>query len=446
MTKTIIFAIIGVFLIGILATSSFTFAQIAPTPADMFKNTVSSEFESGAAEFALVVLPAIPDWVDQNFRWYSEGLIEQSELVNAIKYLIDNDILILDPERANTINQLREENLQLRIKLGEQIGEVEVRGWDYTQKESTTSGFIKLGDIKGEVDESAGEMYIPLILKTISTQIPEDEIVIILMPLQVELDRQRGAFAYSVSVKNSIDNIESPTSQWSVLNMYENPTYDPELFDEDSLSKVKVKFPWMSEEDIDVTEPNGIIIILDDDSTTFDYDQVGRIISYQEASELIDEILNDGMATEDDWEDAINQIAALHGIDTTDSVVDDLQGIVVLCSTPIEKELEVISTELEYIDEWLDIISQESADTTERSTTERYTEETTARDADLNFMELKLRKINSKIISVQIGLDILDGHSQGTDLENKIEELQMTSNLAKADSDAKLNAIRNIRS
>ena len=45
---------------------------------------------------------SIPDWVDQNFRWYGEGVIAQSELINAIKYLIDEEIMILEKPTASS--------------------------------------------------------------------------------------------------------------------------------------------------------------------------------------------------------------------------------------------------------------------------------------------------------------------------------------------------------
>jgi len=44
----------------------------------------------------------IPSWVDQNFRWYGEGLIAQGELVNAIKYLIDEEIMVIDTPTASS--------------------------------------------------------------------------------------------------------------------------------------------------------------------------------------------------------------------------------------------------------------------------------------------------------------------------------------------------------
>lgn len=38
----------------------------------------------------------IPTWVDQNFRWYGENRISQTDLLNAIKYLIEEKIMVID--------------------------------------------------------------------------------------------------------------------------------------------------------------------------------------------------------------------------------------------------------------------------------------------------------------------------------------------------------------
>ena len=57
---------------------------------------------------------AIPDWVDQNFKWYGQGLLEQSELLNAMKFLLDNNIMYISDEAAIEVQQLREENQQLK--------------------------------------------------------------------------------------------------------------------------------------------------------------------------------------------------------------------------------------------------------------------------------------------------------------------------------------------
>ena len=62
---------------------------------------------------------AIPDWVDQNFRWYGQGQIQQSELLNSMKFLLDNNIMFISDEAATEVNQLREENQQLKALIGD---------------------------------------------------------------------------------------------------------------------------------------------------------------------------------------------------------------------------------------------------------------------------------------------------------------------------------------
>ena len=61
---------------------------------------------------------AIPDWVDQNFKWYGQGQIQQSELLNAMKFLLDNNIMYISDEAVKEVSQLREENQQLKALIG----------------------------------------------------------------------------------------------------------------------------------------------------------------------------------------------------------------------------------------------------------------------------------------------------------------------------------------
>jgi len=48
----------------------------------------------------------IPDWVKTSFSWYVDGLISENELLDAIKYLVENQIILIDldsisiPERS----------------------------------------------------------------------------------------------------------------------------------------------------------------------------------------------------------------------------------------------------------------------------------------------------------------------------------------------------------
>ncbi|MCH7535278.1 MAG: hypothetical protein IH948_05965, partial [Bacteroidetes bacterium] len=40
----------------------------------------------------------IPDWVKNNFSWFADGLISEGEILNAIKFLIENQIIVIDSE------------------------------------------------------------------------------------------------------------------------------------------------------------------------------------------------------------------------------------------------------------------------------------------------------------------------------------------------------------
>jgi hypothetical protein len=199
--------------------------------------------------------------------------------------------------------------------------------------------------------------------------------------------------------------------------------------------------------------------------TTTDYDQFGRIISYQEiteASELIGEILDAGVATEDDWENLIDQLATMQGIDTTDSVVDYLQGVIVLCSIPIERELQSIDAELKILEMWLEIISNEqessSYDASGRLTSDTTESTVQYRESDFNFISRTLSSIDQQIKALDTGIGVLQEKTDELEAQNKasdythfvqlstqLEELQTTSNILKAKHDTEMSTIRNLR-
>ena len=60
---------------------------------------------------------AIPDWVDNNFRWYGEGAITQSDLLNSLSFLLDNGHMHLSDKAAKEMQELREENKKLRAMI-----------------------------------------------------------------------------------------------------------------------------------------------------------------------------------------------------------------------------------------------------------------------------------------------------------------------------------------
>lgn len=39
---------------------------------------------------------SVPEWVKNNASWYGQGIISETEFLNAIKFLIENDVLVID--------------------------------------------------------------------------------------------------------------------------------------------------------------------------------------------------------------------------------------------------------------------------------------------------------------------------------------------------------------
>jgi len=48
---------------------------------------------SGSVNFANA--ETIPEWIKNNALWYGQGVISETEFLNAIKFLIENDILVV---------------------------------------------------------------------------------------------------------------------------------------------------------------------------------------------------------------------------------------------------------------------------------------------------------------------------------------------------------------
>ena len=39
---------------------------------------------------------SVPEWIKNNALWYGQDIISENEFLNAIKFLIENDIIVLD--------------------------------------------------------------------------------------------------------------------------------------------------------------------------------------------------------------------------------------------------------------------------------------------------------------------------------------------------------------
>jgi plastocyanin len=48
---------------------------------------------------------SLPPWIKNNFKWYSDGIVTENEVLNSIKYLADNNIIKLGPKNPSQLMQ-----------------------------------------------------------------------------------------------------------------------------------------------------------------------------------------------------------------------------------------------------------------------------------------------------------------------------------------------------
>ena len=72
----------------------------------------------------------IPGFMKTNIEWYATGQISEDEFVNALTYLMNKDIIVLDQGRADAIKELRAENK----KLHEQMVQYRESDLDFTTR------------------------------------------------------------------------------------------------------------------------------------------------------------------------------------------------------------------------------------------------------------------------------------------------------------------------
>ncbi len=178
---------------------------------------------------------------------------------------------------------------------------------------------------------------------------------------------------------------------------------------------------------------------------------------FELAKTIVKEIMRKG-GTTTAWEEGI---ISFENSQTTDSVVDDLQGIVVLCNNEIDKQTQQIDAELKIIEQWLQSISEEhesNYDDAERLTSGDTSESSSQyRESDLEFITRNLASIDQKINSLQTGVKVLvdkistlvdDAELANIDLQNALQKQQQTlqtmSNVSKALHDTAMSVIRKI--
>lgn len=393
---------------------------------------------------------AIPDWVKTQFEWFVDGQIDEATLLTSMNWMFDNNLMHLSEEAAQEVNQLREVSTRLHqgvntyIQNG-QISEEEfelLSGVDVeptgaiaipnlldarkSGNESTQAGFtggvrVATGDVNGDGTADA-------------------------------MNHLRKAYDLNPNGISVIAEFDPEHEEWVLIEAFEwnsETTEDGEILSPTAIQKRTFVFPHLLE--------NSAATSSGEPTATITY------TGLEFAGTTIKDVIAKG-GTTSQWEDAIESFPKQ---DNVDSVVDELQGIVVLCSTEIDKESQRIDAELDIIEKWLAIIQEQDQETSTAGSATGDTSTTQNNQSDLEFIRQKLLSMDSEINSLLNGVDVLsqkvqeidepDSATQSGDvilkgkkiLQNLVEEqeqkLDDMSERTKRAHDVAMNSIRNFK-
>ncbi len=380
MTKTIIFTIValtGLLVFGFTLNDSFSETNVAGSTA----------------------VKAIPDWVDQSFRWYAEGQIQQSELLNSMKYLLDNSIMHISDKAAKEMHDLKAENKKLR----------QMAHYDGVKVTAKSPGMMD--------SDKSRMMPDPAMMR------------------DVWID---GKHHKAMSDKEILERIQTMDRTNSEVCFASDQNTDKSSC-------------WIRASQARAGNPDRPIITGQVYSKTTDRPTEEVAFYYNKISaahDTIDDIIAKG-GSSSDWKSGIDKLSSSQADSSVDSVVDDLQGIVVLCSTAIDKEIQKIKAQVDVLEELHDREVDESSEPTRSST--QY------RESDLEFISRHADRIDVKITSLQTGLEVLDeklatvgddAQLANIDLQNVLQKqqqaLQTLSNVMKSMQDTQLATISRI--
>ncbi|MFZ9006102.1 MAG: hypothetical protein ACO293_04925 [Nitrosopumilaceae archaeon] len=383
---------------------------------------------------------AIPEWVKTTMEFYLDGQISEREILDAFNWLFENNIMHLSEEAALEVQQMRNQINDLKQELEETKANsnlLEARKGANESSSSDESGEYWFAGLKpGYYERSSGER---IMQPEFGSGLGEAEVVV------------RG---WDFEQKESTNFQDSKVIQRFVIELYAESV---------SLSDDIVWHP-LKEGDVLVTfeddEPDRPIIVgrIFDDSTQSSQVQPSQTkvlvmassFDFEQSSEIVREVLRKG-GTYSAWEEGIASFPP----ETTDSVVDDLQGIVVLCNNAIDKETQQIDAELQIISQWLKVIEEKqndvSFDTAGRTAESQYNQ------SDLDFITRNLSSIDQKIKALSTGTQVLeqklqsmgdDAQLANIDLQNSLQKQQQTlqtlSSVSKAAHDTAMSIIQKI--
>lgn len=73
------------------------------------------QLNESSSETQVATANKIPDWVKNIFKWYSEGTISEEEVLNGMKYLVQNKIIEIDIPQTSKSSQVDSQSLISQI-------------------------------------------------------------------------------------------------------------------------------------------------------------------------------------------------------------------------------------------------------------------------------------------------------------------------------------------
>ena len=384
----------------------------------------------------------IPDWVKTTMGYYLSDQISEREILDAFSWLFENNIMHLSEKAALEVQQMRDQINELKQELEETKANpnlLEARKGANESSSSDESGEYWFTELKpGYYERSSGER---IMQPEFGSGLSESKVVV------------RG---WDAEQKESIDSQDNNPVQRLVIELYTESV---------SLSDDIVWYP-LKEGDVLVTfekgDPDKPIIVgkIFNESTQSSQLQPSQTkvlvmasnSEFEKSSEIVSDILRKG-GTYSAWEEGL----ASFPTQPRDSVVDDLQGIVVLCNNAIDKETKQIDAELKIISQWLKVIQEKQEDVSIEVAGQTEESDSQHNQSDLDFITRQLSIIDQKIKALNTGIEVLEEQLQSTgedaqmtniDLQNSLQKQQQTlqtlSDVSKAAHDTAMSIIRKI--
>ena len=447
--------IILIFVIGLVSiSSSVTFASAQEW-------TDYNEHDPG-----ITTVQAIPDWVKTTMMFYLDDQISERELLDAFNWLFENNIMHLSQEAAQEVQNLRE-------KVEEQEAAISsLRTLVSSESIAGESGEFWFEDLQpGYYENSDGERIMQPEYGSDNTQskvivrgwdpTSKEEIVGEITETNKESVQRFVIELYANSIHKSQGTNWLPMTEGNVLAGYENGDpdkpiiigriYNAETTQNDNHSG---EF-WFEDLKPGYSElPTGSQISPSQTKVLI----MASMTDVDLASKTVDEILRKG-GTASAWEEGITTFTTTK---TTESVIPELHGVVVLCNNEIGKKIYHIEAELGLIEQWLDIISEKKVQASSYDEAGRLTSTTETESQynqpDLDFISRKLMSIDQQIKALDTGIIVLeekrtligdDAQLANIDLQNQLQKQQQTlqtiSKVSKIHHDTMMSIINNMR-